>query len=95
MVSGEVIGSTLLTSTTIDINSIAPDSFSPVTISYQATSSDASLGKLISVRFERVGGSQMDLDDVRMSGIVPEPASLGVIGIGVLALLKRRRSRRC
>ncbi|MBX3112427.1 MAG: PEP-CTERM sorting domain-containing protein [Fimbriimonadaceae bacterium] len=89
---GVVTDGTLLGETLYDHTAHDPTSFSLVKIEYEALAGDASLGKLLTVQFERTAGSQMDFDDVRLSAeSVPEPATLLALGAGVLSLARRRR----
>ena len=54
---------------------------------------DPAVGQQINVQLTPLSnnGGQFDVDNVR---VVPEPASVGLIGIGISGLLARRRSRR-
>jgi hypothetical protein len=58
---------------------------------------DPAVGKQINVLFAPLdnGGGEFDLDNVRLVADVPEPGTLGMIGIGgSAALLMRRRRQR-
>jgi hypothetical protein len=92
-VSGFVNGGTLLASTKFNHLNVAPGSFTPLQIKYNATANDASLGQLLSVRFVRTGGIQMNLDNVVLNP-VPEPATMAALALGLAATLRRRKPSR-
>jgi hypothetical protein len=93
-VSGFVNGGTLLASAKFNHLNVTPGSFTPLQITYNATANDASLGQFLSVRFVRTAGSQTNLDDVRLTAAVPEPATMAALALGLAATLRRRKSGR-
>jgi hypothetical protein len=56
---------------------------------------DPAVGKQINIIIDPLdnGGGQFDIDNVRLTSDVPEPAMLGLIGLGAVALGSRRRQR--
>lgn len=90
--AGDIIGGTLLGEVTYDYTKESPSTFSLVKIEYTANDGDASLGKLLTVQFQKVAGSQMNFDDVQLKAqSVPEPFTCTVLGS--LALLAARRRK--
>lgn len=65
-------------------------SASPQTYSFDFTSDAASLGDVDAIRFDfdPAAGADFSLTSINT---VPEPASMAVIGLGVAALLRRKR----
>lgn len=88
--AGVVTGGTLLGTASFIHTSIAPSSFTPLSVTYNASVNDPLIGQKITARFVRVGGSQMNFDDVRLN-VVPEPATMSVLVIGLVAALRRSR----
>ncbi len=92
LADGVVTGGTLLSESTFSHIDHDPDSFSLVTVTYDALDGDASLGKLLTIQIERVGGSQANFDDVRLHvDAVPEPGTMAALSLGLTALIRRRR----
>lgn len=88
--AGAVTGGTLLGTASFIHTSIAPSSFTPLSVTYNAAINDPLIGQQITARFVKVGGSQMNFDDVRLN-VVPEPATMTVLAIGLVAALRRSR----
>jgi len=90
---GTVSGGTLLASVAYNVASYTPDSFALVSTNYVADASSPYLGQLITARFlNTTGSAHMSMDDVKISTVVPEPASLTAIAAGIW-FLKRKRAR--
>ena len=90
VVNGTVIGGEMLSSTSFVHTTIPVSSFTLISTSFTAAANDPRLGQLLTVRFFKTSGSQMNWDDVRMSA-VPEPMTM--VGLGAFALLLRRRKK--
>ncbi len=89
--SGNVTGGVLLKAVNFDHTSIAPSSFVPLTLEYTADATDANLGKLLSVRFFKTTGVQMNFDQVQLNP-VPEPGTMIALAAGLGLLARRRRA---
>ncbi len=63
--NGNPVGGSLLSTTNFDFNSIPAGSFLPLTVSYTANAGDANLGRLITIRFLKTAGTQMNFDEVK------------------------------
>ena len=94
--NGGVTGGQLLASVTYDYTQFAPDSWTLETASYVAAANDPNLGKAITVEFVRTALShQIDVDNVKvMAAPAPEPASMIGLGLGVIAMVRRRCAKR-
>jgi hypothetical protein len=87
-------GSTLLATAT----NVGPTAgnFLTETLSYTSTSSDPQAGQALRIVLDSTGG-QTDFDNVRLDGTAvtisptPEPASIALLGVGIVALLVRKR----
>ncbi|MEQ1905760.1 MAG: hypothetical protein ABL888_16350 [Pirellulaceae bacterium] len=91
VVNGDVSGGTLLSSVNFDHTLIAPSSFLNIQTSYTPILGDPLIGQLLSVRFVRTSGVQMNMDAVRFNA-VPEPSSaMAALIVGLVVGCKRRR----
>lgn len=89
-------GSSVVASGTIP--TLAPGAVTTKTVTFTALSGNPLLGQALEVRILSAGnGGQIDFDNVRLDGTsfvtggVPEPASVGLAGAGVLLLAMARR----
>jgi len=90
--AGSITGGTILGTANYTAPAAPMGSFTFLSASYTAGVGDPNLGQLISVRFVNGGGAHISLDDVRITTQpVPEPASMAALGIGALALLRRKK----
>jgi len=89
--NGAVTGGVLLDSITVLATSIPVGGWTQHQLSYTATGSDPQIGQLLSVQIVKDSGSQINFDDFTIQA-VPEPATLAALGLGALALRRRRRS---
>ena len=71
---------------------IAIDTFETSTVTYAYDPADSGLlGEPLEIRLiSDPGTGEVDFDDVRLTAI-PEPITLGLLGVGGLALLRRKR----
>lgn len=86
--TGVVTGGTLIATSHFDHLSIAIDSFTPITASYTALPGDPNLGQFITVQLERTAGSQINVDDVRITS----PASETILPTGLSVQLGKVQS---
>ena len=92
--NGSVTGGTLLDSVKVDESTLPIGTFQQFDASYTAAAGDPLIGQLLTARLTLTGGTQMDFDLVALSvKPTPEPASMTVLGLGALALLRRRKLR--
>lgn len=77
-----------------DNNTLRPatTTFLTSTLTYTATAADPNLGRNLTIRLAAITpglGSQVDFDNVRLSGpqAIPEPASVVMLGTGAMCLL--------
>lgn len=80
-------GTTLVSSGLI---SATPGTFSLVTLSYTVQYGSLSAGQNIRVHFSSPAGSQASYDQVSVIAS-PEPATMAALGLGAVALLRRRK----
>ncbi|MBL8047782.1 MAG: PEP-CTERM sorting domain-containing protein [Chthonomonas sp.] len=85
-----MVGGTLLGEAAFDHTSIAPATFTPLSVVYTAPTSSSLIGQSLTVRLEKTVGSQMNFDDFRINA-VPEPGSLAALAIGALLLRARKK----
>jgi len=88
--SGLVTGGSMLASLTVLKDDQAAGSWVVKEFGYLATGSDPNVGQQLSIRIERLNGSQIDLDIIQLN-VVPEPGTLLVLAGGMVALARRRR----
>ncbi len=71
---------------------IATDTFETSTVTYVYDATDSgSLGELLEIRLiSDPGTGEVDFDDVQLDAI-PEPATMGLLGMGALYLIRRKR----
>ena len=93
---GSVSGGTLLASVVYDYTQFSPNTFTLETASYVAGANDPHLGQAITVEFVRTAVShEICIDDVKvMAAPAPEPASVAALGLGIVAIGRRRRAKR-
>lgn len=91
--AGNVNGGTLLGSALFDHTQVEPTSWHQLQIDYTAASGDAAIGQAVDVRLVRTAGSQADFDLVQFNGVVPEPGTVAAMGLGLFALVARRRKK--
>ena len=90
---GTFVGGNMVLSATFGIGGIPLGRFLGEQVTDILNSGNPNIGLPMGVRIVLVNGGQIDFDNVRLTSPVPEPASLCALGIGALALLRRRRSR--
>ena len=73
---------------------VATDTFETSTVTYTYDSADSALlGEALEIRLiAKPGNGELDVDDVRLDA-VPEPATMGLLGMGALALIRRRKRK--
>jgi len=72
----------------------ASDTFATSTVTYVYDSAQSGLlGEPLEIRLlAKPGNDELDVDDVRLDA-VPEPATMGLLGMGALALIRRRKRK--
>jgi hypothetical protein len=87
--AGAVTGGTLLSSVDFNHTLIAQSTFIEIQTSYTPTVGDPLIGQLLSARFVRTAGTQMNMDRVSFEAI-PEPSSVTVFLLAGLVAACRR-----
>jgi hypothetical protein len=91
--NGAVNGGTLLSSVDFDHTLLSPSTFVEIGAAYTPLVNDPLIGQLLSARFVRTAGSQMNMDHVRFF-TVPEPTSTAVLALAGLVVGCTKRIRR-
>jgi hypothetical protein len=95
VVTGNISGGTLLSFVEFDHTLIAPSSFLDIETTYTPSPGDPLIGQLLSARFLKTSGIQMNMDHVRFSTVaVPEPSSIFLASLIGLAVGFPNRHRR-
>ncbi len=81
---------TIVATQAIDVSSITRGTFKDFTLSYTADGS--SNGKAIGILFTSTG-QQLDIDNVRLNSSVPTPATIALLGLGLVGLGAARRKQ--
>lgn len=94
--NGDIVGRTVLK--TFNLNGLNQPfgTWTTWTMSYDAASGDSNIGKALGIEFTITSGSQVEFDnvhDVVGTQAVPEPVSLTALSLGVVGLIRRKRSR--
>ena len=86
---GQITAGTVLAAITGAADDIAEDTFELKTLTFDSTGVDAGLlGQNLQIRLYVTEGGEVDFDDVILT---PEPATLGLLSMGALALSRRKR----
>lgn len=72
---------------------VASNTFEVSTVTFDSTGAALGLlGKNLEIRLlAKVGNDELDVDDVQLT-VVPEPATMGLLGMGALCLIRRKRT---
>ncbi len=74
-----------------DTVTIAENTFRTSTVTYAYDPADSALlGQPLQIRLLSLDGGEADFDDVQLT-VIPEPATMGLLGMGALALIRRKR----
>lgn len=88
--SGEVTGGTLLNEDDNELT-IADGTFETSTVTYTYDPQHSGLlGEPLQIRLLALGWDEVEFDDVRLD-VVPEPATMSLLALGGIALLRRKR----
>jgi hypothetical protein len=86
---GQITAGTVLAAITGAADDITEDTFELKTLTFDSTGVDAGLlGQNLQIRLCITEGGEVDFDDVILT---PEPATLGLLSMGALALIRRKR----
>ena len=90
VVNGVVSGGSLLSSVDFDHTQISASSFLEIQTGYTPTIGDPLIGQLLSARFERTAGLQMNMDRVSFSPVPEASSAMVMLLMGLVVGCKRR-----
>lgn len=85
---GQIVGGTAIGFKQVEAALLTKGEFQQYTITKNLGNGDPLIGQALGIRFAIIGGTQVDFDRVE---IVPEPTTVSVLTLGVLACLRRRQ----